>query len=128
MLARATSVPPGELHASAICENTLQIADGAVVERLNRRFAEQQKLNESMVAGRLASLDEAYRRQKHIREERLELARSRNRAANYIRMLEGGLRNLAAAYRQKRRELEEQRRLGRSLTVEGAGVVEVGHA
>ena len=102
--------------------------DETAVARLNRRFSEQRTLNDALVDARLASLESAHSRNLATRRERLDLARSRGRAPQYLRMLEGGIRKLEEKFAIRRRELNELRRMGRSWNVEAAGIVEVARA
>lgn len=128
MLSQGTSVPVGEQReAGPELSALLEVAESIGIRRLNARFLERTRLNNATVDARLASLAAAHARNLATREERLELAYSRSRAPQYLRMLEGGIRKLKGVYEIKRRELEAQRTLGRSVNIEAAGIVEVTH-
>jgi superfamily II DNA or RNA helicase len=125
MTARGESIPPGEQLKVAIHGELITKAEAIGIERLNGRFADRNRLNSATVDARLASLDAAHERNIAVRAERLRVAEGRDRAPQYLRMLEGGIRKLNSSYQMKRRELEAQRTLGRSISLQAAGLVEV---
>jgi ERCC4-related helicase len=128
MLSQGSSVPVGEEPTVAHeIARLVEVIEGTGIERLNERFLERNRLNNATVDARLASLEAAHARNLATRDERLQLAYSRNRTPQYLRMLEGGIRKLKSAYEMKRTELDAQRTLGRSISLEAAGVVEVVH-
>jgi hypothetical protein len=125
LMSSAGSVPPGERERVQVPEQIVHRVDDTAVERLNKRFQDRQRNNEALVSSWLATLDESFSRTLLVRQERLEVARSRNRKPHYIRMLEGAIRNLESDHSAKRARLEVGRRLDRSLALRGAGIVEV---
>jgi hypothetical protein len=127
LMSGADSVPPGERGRVQVLEELVHKVDDTAVERLNKRFQDRRRNNEALVSSWLATLDESFTRTLRVRQERLEVARLRNRKPHYIRMLEGAIRNLESDHSAKRARLEAARRLDRSLTLRGAGIVEVSH-
>ena len=71
-------------------------------------------MNESVVEGRLASLEETFRRTLRKREEQLRQSQIKGHQDRIIRMREGGIRNLKADYERKKLDVEAGRRLSRS--------------
>lgn len=100
-------------------------AEDVLVERLEAKFEERKRLNESVVERRLASLEETFKRTLRKREEQLRQSQIRGHQDRIIRMREGGIRNLKADYERKKLDIEAGRRLGRSYQLEGAGLLRV---
>lgn len=106
-----------------VSTSIIDAAHETLAARLKEEYERRQRLNEAIVDGRLASLDEGYKRNRRKREELLQRARERGRQERYIRMLEAGLRNLEEEYQRRRDEIEAGRRLGRSFQLRGAGIL-----
>lgn len=124
MLSLAEPVPAAG-RGPAASVDLIQRADEVLSVRLDDRFKERQRYNEALVANQLASIEETFKRNVRIREERIETAKTRGRRESYIRGLETGLRNLEEAHQTKIREIESGRSLGKSFFLRGAGLVEV---
>jgi hypothetical protein len=108
-------------------QELVNIAEDVLVERLEAKFEERKRLNESIVERRLASLEETFQRTLRKREEQLHQSQLRGHQDRIIRMREGGIRNLKADYERKKFDIEAGRRLGRSYKLEGAGLLHVSH-
>ncbi len=124
MVADAESVPEARRHLELEAD-VLDLAEDLFVSRLNVRFEARKRLNEALVANRLASLSETYRRNREIRGQRVREARQRGRRASYIKGLETRIRTLEAGYQDKVREIEANRELSRSYRLCAGGIVEV---
>jgi len=108
-------------------QELVNMAEDVLVERLEAKFEERKRLNESVVEGRLASLEETFRRTLRKREEQLRQSQIKGHQDRIIRMREGGIRNLKADYERKKLDVEAGRRLGRSYQLQGAGLLHVSH-
>ena len=110
-----------------VLQELVNMAEDVLVERLEAKFEERKRLNESVVEGRLASLEETFRRTLRKREEQLRQSQIKGHQDRIIRMREGGIRNLKADYERKKLDVEAGRRLGRSYQLQGAGLLHVSH-
>ena len=126
MVAEADSVPESKRYLELDLD-LLDRAEDLFVSRLNARFESRKRMNEALVANRLASLRETYQRNQQIREQRVREARERDRRASYIKGLETRIRTLEAGYDSKVQEIEASRELSRSYKLCAGGIVEVLH-
>lgn len=110
-----------------VSQELVNAAEDVLVQRLEEKFEERKRLNESVVERRLASLEETFQRTLRKREERLRQSQIRGHQDRIIRMREGGIRNLKTDYERKKLDIEAGRRLGRSYKLEGAGLLHVRH-
>jgi hypothetical protein len=124
MIARSEAVPAPR-RGMSVPETVIQKADEILVHRLEARFQERRRANEALVVNQLSSLEEGFKRNQRLRQERIAIAKMRGRKESYIRGLETGLRNFEAAHAARVREVEAGRRIGKSFDLRGAGVVEV---
>ena len=126
VVAEAESVSEAMRHPG-VPDQALDTAEETLVARLDAKFEERKRLNEALVANRLASLRETFERNLELRRQRLEEARARRRQESYIKGLGTRVRNLKTGYEAKRAEIEDSRSMSRSYNLRGAGVVEVVH-
>jgi len=124
MVSEARSVPEARRY-KGVPRSVCDAAEEELVTRLNAKFEDRRRVNDALVANRLASLRETYRRNREIRLQRIREAQERRRKESYIRGLQTRLTNLDEGYRAKAQEVEAMRDLTRSFKLEGGGVVEV---
>lgn len=124
MSSRADAVPAGRRKAQIPAE-ICHVAGDVLVERVMRRVEEHGRVNEGLVAVRLASLRESHAREVRIRQQQIATARERGRSESYIRGRETGLRNMELTYQEKMKEVESCRGVTYAMEPRGAGVVEV---
>jgi hypothetical protein len=124
MIARSDAVPAPQ-RGLPIPEAVIQKADEVLVHRLEARFRDRRRANEALVVNQLASLEESFKRNQRLRQERIAMAKMRGRKESYIRGLETGLRNFEVAHAARLREVEAGRKIGKSFSLRGAGLVEV---
>ena len=101
MVVGAESVPPAQ-RTKRIREGLIGRAEEVIVARLGEWFKERQRLNDALVAHRLASVEQTFRRTERMRESAIAQARMLGRRESYVRGLETALRNLRAAQDRKR--------------------------
>ena len=126
MVAHGTNIPEARRHL-VVNRSLIDRAEEAFVSRLNARFRARRRLNEGLVANRLASLRETYERNRTLRQQRVREATDRGRRASYIKGLKTRIRTLDAAYRDKEADIERNREMSRSFNLRAGGVVEVVH-
>jgi hypothetical protein len=93
----------------------IQLAEDEFGKRIANKRAEIERINEAIISSRLASLEQSFKAKDQKKKELLDRAKSKQAAAQYIRMLEGGVRNLKVGYELKRQELEDARRVNVSF-------------
>lgn len=125
MIQRGESEDPTIHSAEPVLPELVNGAEEFLIERLQAKFAERKRLNESVVERRLASLEETFQRTLRKREEQLRQAHMRGHQDRIIRMREGGIRNLKADYERKKLDIEAGRLLGMSYQLRGAGLLRV---
>lgn len=100
-------------------------ADRILEKRIRQRREEVERINESLVSNKIASLDRSFQvkisKQKELLEKGIEGAAD----PRIIRMREGSIRNLNSEYQRRRSQLENQRQVNISFTPKGAGIVKV---
>ena len=126
MVAQATTVPEARRHQE-IDRKFIDRAEEVFVSRLNTQFSVRRRLNEGLVANRLASLRETYERNRQLREQRVREAKERRRQPAYIKGLETRIRTLDAGYQDKVSEIEATREMSRSYNLCAGGIVEIAH-
>src|SRR5262249_49318886 len=126
-LVAAESVPPHQRH-HRVDNHIPSRADDALAGRLEQWFLDRRRLNDALVAHRLASLEQTFKRTEMHRQSAINVARARGRRDSYVRGLETALRNLSSAYEARVREISAGKILGRNFQLRSAGIVEViGH-
>jgi SNF2 family DNA or RNA helicase len=114
------------LERPVISEDLVNEAEEVLIQRLEAKFHDRQRVNESIVEQRLASLEETFQRTLRKREWQLHQSRIRGHQDRIIRMREGGIKNLKSDYTKKKYDIEAGRRLGRSYELRGAGLLHIG--
>ena len=126
MVTEAESVPESRRRLE-LDADVLDLAEDLFVSRFNARFESTKRLNDALVANRLASLRETYQRNREIRERRVQEARQRGRKASYIKGLETRIRTLESGFEKKEREIKANRERSRNYKLCAGGIVEVSH-
>jgi hypothetical protein len=127
MLVSAESMPPPLRH-HRVERDVPAYADDILATRLEHWFRERQRLNDALVAHRLASLEQTFKRTETQRQRAIDVARTRERRESYVKGLETALRNLRSAHEARVREITAGKVLGKSFQLRSAGIVEVtGH-
>lgn len=101
------------------------MAESVLVSRFQSRRDLVERLNESFVEARLASIRESYRLKITRKQTLLSAAQYKNQPASYIRMLEGTIRNLLAEQQRRVQEIEQLRSITAEHVVVGAGILRV---
>ena len=116
---------PEPLVDSDTLRAVYEIAESVLVERFESRRQQVERLNESFVNARLASVQESFEQRIRQRKILLERALQNKRQASYVRMLEGGIRNLEAERDRRVSEIEGQRAVTADFHAIAAGILQV---
>ena len=124
MVSEGTDAPVPALD-NELLRRAYSVAESVLAERFQGRRDSVERLNQTFVDARLASVRESYRLKIQRKKALLDRARANNQPASYIRMLDGGIRNLTAEQESRESLIDRLRSVTAEHIPTAAGILQV---
>lgn len=116
--------PDDPLLTEVTIDEMARKADEVFIARIGEKERELRRINDALVANRIASLEASFKAKETKKLELLDRAKRGGKDPRYIRMLEGGLKNIRNDYERKRAEIEAGRTVRKEYSLIAAGYLE----
>jgi superfamily II DNA or RNA helicase len=124
VVSEGTDAPVPALD-NELLRRAYSVAESVLAERFQGRRDSVERLNQTFVDARLASVRESYRLKIQRKKALLDRARANNQPASYIRMLDGGIRNLTAEQESRESLIDRLRSVTAEHIPTAAGILQV---